>query len=89
MKILLELTDRHLDLIKGELRIPEAHYQYLMGALQPGEDPAKLPEEYQQSLRILKVRAQGLGLGNDKADCVIQKPVPKVEELEIVESVKD
>ena len=84
MKLLLELTDKHLDLIKGELKIPAAHFEYLMGALQPGEDPANLPEEYQQSLRILKVRAQGLGLGNAKEDCVIQVKVPEIKASEAV-----
>jgi hypothetical protein len=75
MKLLLELTERHLDLIKGELRIPAAHFEYLMGALQPGEDPAALPAEYHQSLRILKVRAQGLGMSNAKEDVVIPEQV--------------
>lgn len=72
MKLLLELTERHLDLIKGELRIPEDHYEYLMKALQPGEKP-EIPEQYQQSMRILRVRHIGLQLSNDKKDCVIFK----------------
>ena len=74
MKLLLELTERHLDLIKDELRIPADHYEYLMNAFAPGEEPV-IPEEYQQSVRILKVRVQGLGLMNTKADCVIQAPL--------------
>jgi len=73
MKLLLELTDRHLDLIKGELRIPESHYEYLMKALAPDETP-DIPEEYQQSMRILRVRHIGLQLSNEKKDCVIEKP---------------
>ncbi len=77
MKILLELTDKHLDLIKGELRIPAAHYEYLMNAFAPGEEQV-IPEEYQQSLRILKTRHIGLGLGNAKEDCVIAGPVLEI-----------
>lgn len=76
MKLLLELTERHLDLIKGELRIPADHYEYLMKALQPGEDSNNIPEQYQQSLRILRTRHIGLQMSNDKQDCVIDE-VPK------------
>lgn len=72
MKLHLELTDRHLDLIKEELRIPAAHYEYLMAAFAPGEQQ-EIPEEYNSSLRILKVRVQGLGLNNTKEDCVIKE----------------
>ncbi len=74
MKLLLELTERHLDLIKEELRIPADHYEYLMNAFAPGEEPV-IPEDYQQSVRILKVRVQGLGLLNTKEDCVIKEEV--------------
>lgn len=74
MKLLLELTERHLDLIKGELRIPAAHYTYLMSAFEKDEKP-EIPEEYQQSVRILKVRAQGLGLSNAREDVVIPEQV--------------
>lgn len=74
MKLLLELTERHLDLIKGELRIPAAHYFYLMNAFEKGEKP-EIPAEYAQSVRILKVRAQGLGLSNAHEDVVIPEEV--------------
>lgn len=74
MKILLELTDRHLDLLKGELKIPEDHYEFLMKAVEKGESP-DIPEQYQQSFRILRSRALGLGLGNSKEDCVIKNEV--------------
>lgn len=74
MKLLLELTDRHLDLIKGELKIPSHHYDYLMAAFSPRETQ-DIPEEYHQSLRILKTRHLGLGLSNSKEDCVIKKDV--------------
>jgi hypothetical protein len=71
MKLLLELTEKHLDLIKEELKIPEAHYDFLVAHYQPGER-REIPAEYEQSVRILKTRSIGLGMSNAKEDCVIK-----------------